>query len=198
MPAPICQLRLGFCICIALTATALVGTACFQIRPVEPPSRSVSDWITPTDYEILLQNLRTAIAQGNTQNYLRCFQADSLDFEPVASVFNSNESVWLNWSVQDEQAYFDNVLANLATPGGNSLILIEQDIQGRTADSVRYVGEYTLRINHRDTTLTTLFRGQVQFLMKINTFNEWEIHRWTDIELYPDSTWSKLKLRYSQ
>jgi len=177
---------------------ALALASCFQIRPVEPPGQPVSDWVSPTDYEILLQNLREAIAQGNTQNYLRCFQQDSLRFAPAATLFNDNESIWLNWSIFDEQAWFDNMLANLSTGAGNSLILQQQDLQDVTADSLRYVGEYTLRINHTDTTLTTLFQGQLQLLIKANSFNEWEIHRWTDIELYPDSSWSELKLRFVQ
>ena len=176
----------------------LLTGSCFQIRPVEPPGRPISDWVSPTDYEILLQNLREAIAQGNTQNYLRCFQQDSLRFAPAATLFNDNESIWLNWSIFDEQAWFDNMLANLSTGAGNTLLLQQQDLQDVTSDSLRYVGAYTLRINHTDTTLTTLFQGQLQLVIKTNGFNEWEIHRWTDIELYPDSSWSELKLRFVQ
>lgn len=176
----------------------LGGSACFQVRPVEPPARTVSDWVSPTDYEILLQNLRDAVAQGNPQNYLRCFEAEAFRYAPAATLFDNNESLWRNWSVLDEQAWFDNMLANLSSGAGNSLILQQQDLQDVTADSLRYVGEYSLRVNHTDTTLTTLFRGQLQLLIRANSFNEWEIHRWTDIELYPDSSWSALKLRFVQ
>ncbi|MEO1448774.1 MAG: hypothetical protein AAFV07_04560 [Bacteroidota bacterium] len=173
-------------------------SACFTIRPVEPPTNVNSDWVSPSDYEILLTNLRTAIAQQNVQNYLRCFQADELEFEPVASLFNENETVWQNWSIQDEQAYLDNVIANLSSGSGNALILEEEALQDVTEDSLKYVGLYTLRVNHTDTTLTTLFKGQLQLVIKLNSFNEWEIHRWQDIELYPDSSWSELKLFFGQ
>ncbi len=176
----------------------VILTACFQIRPVEPPGRATSDWISPTDYAIVLDNMSRAINQGNTQNYLRCFQSDSFRFFPVARLFNDNETIWANWSALDEQGYLDNVLANLSVTGSNTLILEQADLQDGSSDSVKYVGNYTLRVNHSDTTLTTLFVGQLQMLIKRNTFNEWEIHRWTDIESAQDSSWSELKLRYVQ
>ncbi|MEZ4827113.1 MAG: hypothetical protein R3C61_12680 [Bacteroidia bacterium] len=173
-------------------------SACFKIRPVEPPSSTASDWVSPTDYLILLSNLKTAISQRNTQNYLRCFNADSLYFFPAASLVNDNESIWKGWTVQDEQSYFDNFVADLSSPSGNSLNLVQTDLQDVTSDSLKYVGDYTLHINHKDSNLSRLFKGQIQLVIKINDFNEWEIHRWTDIEIYRDSSWSQLKLSYVQ
>ena len=166
----------------------LAGTSCFTLRPVEPPQQVSSDWVSPTDHEILLTNLRTAISQTNVQNYLRCFNRDSLVFNPVSSLYNTNESIWVNWSFQDEQTYLENALADLSVNSGQSLLLEEQGLQDVTADSLRYVGRYTLRVNHQDTSLTTLFKGQLQLSIKRNAFNEWEIHRWTDIQLAPDSS----------
>jgi hypothetical protein len=170
--------------------------ACFNVRPVEPPSSSASDWVSPTDYTILLSNLETAVARRNTQNYLRCFNADVLRFVPAPSVFNNNESIWINWSIRDEQTYLENALADLTLLAGNSLTLRETDLRDVSSDSLRYVGEYTLRMNHGDTTITQLFKGQVEWVIKVNAFNEWEIYDWSDIEAYPDSSWSLLKLRY--
>lgn len=178
-------------LCVALSA-------CFKVRNVEPPGIASSDWVSPTDYEILLDNMERAVANANLQNYLRCFNNDSLRFMPAASLFNDNEPIWLAWSIQDEQAYFDNMIANLSVSTGNSLVLQETDLQNVTGDSLTYVGEYSLRINHRDTTLTTLFKGQIQLLVKLNAFNEWEILRWQDVELYSDSSWSQLKLSFVQ
>ena len=183
---------------LCLVFISLTGQGCFKIRQVEPPSSSSSDWISPTDYQILLSNLQTAISQRNTQNYLRCFNQDSLFFSPAAELLNDNETIWQNWSIQDEQAYLENLIADLASPSGNSLSMTETDIQDVSSDSLKYVGDYSLHINHNDTSLTRLFKGQIQLVIKLNSFNEWEIHRWTDIELYPDSSWSQLKLRYIQ
>jgi len=175
----------------------MLAGACFETRPVEPPSSSTSDWVSPTDYVILLDNLKRSIAEGNVQNYLRCFEQNRYQFDPAGSLFNDNETVWQNWSLLDEQVYIENMLADLGG-GGKSLSLLEADLQDVSSDSLRYVGEYNLRINHDDTTLTTLFKGQLQFLIRLNSFNEWEIEKWADIETHLDSSWSLLKLRFIQ
>ncbi|RMG19953.1 MAG: hypothetical protein D6730_20680 [Bacteroidetes bacterium] len=182
---------------LAVLACLLFG-ACFKVRPVEPPGAGNSDWVSPTDYEILLENLKTALSKRNTQNYLRCFDEEHFRFSPAASLLTNNESLWQNWSLQDEQAYLDKLFGELTALSGNSLILEQIDLQDVSADSLRYLGSYTLRMNHPDTSLTTLFKGQVQWVIKINEFNEWTIHRWTDLEVARDSSWSHLKLRYIQ
>jgi len=173
-------------------------SGCFQIRQVENPNSINSDWVSPTDYEILLDNLRRSMLDGNTQNYLRCFNQDSLQFFPVARLLNNNESIWINWSALDERTYLDNLLTDLSVNSGNSVIFNELDLQDVSSDSLRYIGSYLMRINHRREELTTLFKGQLQIVVKLNEFNEWEIHRWTDIETAPDSSWSELKLAYIQ
>lgn len=181
-----------------LLLSSFLFTACFRIRQVEPPISNNSDWVSPTDYELLLNNLEKAFVDGNTQNYLRCFNQDSLRFFPATSLLNDNESIWLNWNSLDERTYLDNLMTDLAVNSGNSVILSELDLQNVTSDSLRYVGNYILRINHQTEDLTKLFKGQLQLLIKLNSFNEWEIHRWIDIEISPDSSWSALKLAYIQ
>lgn len=170
--------------------------ACFSTRNVETPDSGISNWVSPTDYATLLANFQNAVANRNTQNYLRCFSADSMTFLPAASL--SNQPVWRTWALRDEQAYFENVLQNLVSQSGNTLTLNQVDIRDVTPTSLRYVGDYRLTIAHKDSTLTRLFRGQVQFVMRLNAFNEWEIRRWEDVETHPDSSWSALKIRFVQ
>ncbi|MEM9935892.1 MAG: hypothetical protein AAF824_19865 [Bacteroidota bacterium] len=171
---------------------------CFETRQVETPSSTASDWISPTDYQILLSNLSTAITQRNTQNYIRCFERDQLRFTPAAALLNANPSIWSNWSIEDEQTYINNLFANLTGVNGGLLTLTEVDLQDVSADSLRYVGNYIYQVRHADTTITNEFRGQLSYVIKRNEFNEWAIHRWEDIETVPDSSWSLLKLTYIQ
>ncbi len=177
---------------------ALLFAGCFTTRPVEPPGSGNSEWVSPSDYQILLKNLENSLSQRNTQNYLRCFNPDFFKFSPAASVSTSSAAIFNSWNTLDEQAYLDNLFSSLVVTSGNSLTLTQTDLQDVSSDSLRYVGNYLLRMNHNDTTLTTLFKGQVQFLIKLNSFNEWEIHKWTDVETFQDSSWSALKLRFVQ
>lgn len=177
---------------------ALFLSACFKPREVEPPSASSSDWVSPTDYQILLNNLELAISQKNVQNYLRCFTPDSLRFIPATVVYTGSELVWDNWSLQDEQTYLEKTIQALSVQSGNYVEIDELTLQTFGSDSVVYNGTYNMVMNHSDTTLTTRFEGQLEFLCRINNFNEWEIRRWTDFETSQDSSWSRLKLNYVQ
>lgn len=177
---------------------ALLLSACFKPREVQPPAASSSDWVSPTDYQILLSNLQLAVGQKNVQNYLRCFSQDSIRFLPATVVYTGSELVWDNWSLQDEQTYLENVFGELSVQAGNYVELNELNLQTFGTDSVVYNAGYSMVMNHSDTTLTTHFGGQLEFLCRINTFNEWEIQRWTDFETSEDSSWSRLKLSYVQ
>jgi hypothetical protein len=176
----------------------LLFAACFQVRDVEPPASSSSDWISPSDYNILLGNYKRAIGQQNIQNYLRCLRPDGFLFVPSTPSYTGNELIWDNWTWQDEQTWFSNVKENLGLVSGNVLNLNQVDLQSVTADSLRYIGTYDLTMNHTDTSLTVRFLGQMELLCKVNAYNEWEIAKWTDIETHPDSSWSRLKLSYVQ
>jgi hypothetical protein len=182
--------------CVGMLFASLSG--CFNTREVEPPTTPNADWVSPTDYSILMGNLTRSIQQLNAQNYLRCFKEDSFRFVPTTPVYTGNELIWDNWVRQDEQTWYDRVVAGIGIPTGNNLVLEEVDFQTFSSDSVRLTGEYSLSLNHTDTALTVNFKGQLVFLMRINAFNEWEIWRWEDYETHPDSSWSKLKLKYVQ
>ncbi len=173
-------------------------TACLKTRDVEPPVVGSSDWVSPSNYTILLENLRTSVGQKNVQNYLRCFRQDDLDYIPSTPVYTGNEILWDNWTWQDENNWFNNVIQDLGLTSGNQIAFEEVDLQAFSGDSLRYIGNYDLVMNHRDTSLTVRFRGQLEFLMKVNDFNEWEITRWIDFETSPDSSISRLKLNYVQ
>lgn len=185
-------------IVVLYASILLLLSSCFKTREVEPPVVSSSDWVSPTDYQILLSNLTRSISQRNVQNYLRCFHQDSLAFLPSTSVLTGRELLWQNWSWQDEQAWFDNVIADLGITSGNFLNLTEVDLQSFSSDSVRYIGNYELVLNHTDTALPVKFLGQLEFLCRVNDFNEWEIWKWQDYETQVDSSWSLLKLSYVQ
>jgi hypothetical protein len=178
-------------------STSLLCAACFRTRPVEPPDNTLSNWVSPTDYTTLLRNFQNAIANRNTQNYLRCFHPDSMRFVPAAS--KSNQSLWTTWSLRDEQTYFENMQQNLASLSGNSLTLKQLELRDITATSLRYIGTYRLQINHKDTAVPRVCTGQIQLLMRLEAAtSEWTIREWDDIETVADSSWSELKVRYIQ
>jgi hypothetical protein len=177
----------------------LLGSSCFTPRPAAPPQTSVpSTWISPTEYSILLSNLSGAISRNNVQDYLRCLQKDNFKFSPATVVYTGNQLIWNIWSWNSERDYYENVITQLGITTGNQLTFTLQQLQFLNNDTLKYIGNYDLQINHLDTSLTKKFKGQAELIMGLNGFNEWEIVSWTDFETTPDSSWSRLKLKFSQ
>lgn len=172
-------------------------SSCFQTRNVEPPDSLGSDWVSPTNYEQLLQNFKKAVQNGNEQNYIRCLSASNFQFTPTAAVYNGNESIWQNWLPDNEKTYLLNIRS--AVSGiGNNLEINVVDEQTSSADSVKYIANYTLTIPFKDSTICRVYKGQMILSLKLNLTGEWEMLRWTDVETHQDSAWSNLKLRFKQ
>lgn len=171
--------------------------SCFQTRNVEPPDSLGSDWISPTNYEQLLQNFKKAVQNGNEQNYIRCLSTGNYHFSPTAVAYNGNESIWENWQLDNEKAYLLNIRAAVSSIG-NGIEMNLVDIQTSSPDSVRYIADYVLTIPFKDSTICRIYKGQMILSLKLNAANEWEMQRWIDVETHPDSAWSNLKLKFKQ
>ncbi len=172
-------------------------SACFQTRNVEPPDSLGSDWVSPTNYEQLLQNFKKAVQNGNEQNYIRCLSSANYHFSPTAAAYNGNESVWQNWLTENEKVYLLNIRSAVASIG-NGLEMSVVDVQTSSPDSVKYIADYTLTLPFKDSTVCKVYKGQMILTLKLNASNEWEMQRWTDVETHRDSAWSNLKLRFKQ
>ena len=80
-----------------LLCGGMVWLACknpFATREPEPPKNSGSRYIPPFSAEIVLENMRNAISDRNTENYLRCFSdstrtGERFRFEPDAATSNA-------------------------------------------------------------------------------------------------------------
>jgi hypothetical protein len=176
---------------------ALTLSACFRTRIPEPPDTSGSGFVLASDYQTLLSNFKTAIQAGNTQNYKRCLNETVFHFSPAPAQINGHESIWQNWSMNDEENYFNTLKGRLN--GGMLLSFSNESTQGSVndQDSLRYVADYTLNVPHDKPNVPTTFKGQIQLLIKLNG-NECKIEEWTDVETHQDSSWSALKLNFVQ
>jgi hypothetical protein len=174
-------------------------SACFRPRPVEPPPlQQSSDWISPVEHTQLISNFQTAVSLLNSQNYLRCINADIFKFNPVASLLAGNQLIWNNWTVNDEREYLENISKTLRPNATISLALSQPSVQYFGTDSIRYTATYKLRVPLQDTLLPELYSGQLEFILRRNTSREWEITAWSDFETAQDSSWSRLKLVKAQ
>ena len=178
----------------ALALLALAG--CFQLREPEPAA-GASEWIQPTQIDILLANFTTAVQRVNVANYERTFAGPDYRFGPDPTSAGSSPVLFANWSVPEETTYFTSLRRRTASGATHTLTLSGRRDQLYTADSVEVSALYQLRVVQQDTAFRAgLLQGNIRLILRRRN-NEWRIIRWTDQRTGPGRCWTDLKKYFS-
>ena len=170
--------------------------ACFQLREPEPAT-SGSEWIQPTQIDILLANFTTAVQRLNVANYERSFTGPEYHFVPDPTSAGSSPALFANWSTPEEVTYFTSLRRNSAPGTSNSLTLSSQRQTLFTTDSAEVTALYQLRITQQDTAFRpTLLAGNIRLLVRRRQ-NEWKIIEWRDQRTGASPCWTDLKKYFS-
>ena len=180
----------------ALAALALLALpACFQLREPEP-SAAASEWIQPTQIDILLANFTTAVQRLNVANYERSFSGPDYRFGPDPTSAGSSPALFANWSVPEETTYFTS-LRRRAAGAGATLTLSSRRDQLYTADSVEVSALYQLKVTQQDTAFHAgVLQGSMRLILR-RRHNEWRIIAWRDQRTGPGLCWTDLKKYFS-
>ena len=170
--------------------------ACFQLREPEP-SATASEWIQPTQIDILLANFTTAVQNVNVGNYERTFSGPDYRFVPDPTSAGSSPALFANWSVPEETTYFTSLRRRTATGTTNTLTLSGRRDQLYTTDSAEVSALYQLKITQQDTAFHAgLLQGNMRLLLRRRN-NEWRIVAWRDQRTTPGLCWTDLKKYFS-
>jgi len=201
----------GFCTSpgIVLTLALLgsgVGGACniFETRDPESPSQSSSNFIPPTEPSIVFTNMTNAFRDLNSLNYLKSFadsttSGRSFSFEPTSQARLKYGGVFLHWSKQSEQQYFENLKSKVPSASSAILAFEALTVQGLQSDSAQYEATYRLTVQHSLSNVPKDVRGKAQFFLLADRSRNWVIWRWVDLpSIVNASTWSDLKGEFGQ
>jgi hypothetical protein len=186
---------------VALFLILSAGCGLFGPRDPEPPNQSSLNYLPPTEPSIVVTNLVSAIDQKNVQNYVSCFSDPSKGgrpyvFIPSAEGSSQYGSALSGWTVAQEQAYFQNLVAKSPSTAFSSLALSSKDSLV-TSDSVVYGYHYVFTFEHSDPGFPKLSQGDLQFTIAPDKNNFWSISRWVDFKTGTDITWSSFKGKFS-
>ncbi|WP_310393150.1 hypothetical protein [Hymenobacter sp.] len=170
--------------------------ACFQLREPEPAAAG-SEWIQPTQVDILLANFTAAVQNLNVANYERSFTGPDYRFVPDPSSAGSSPALFANWSVPEETTYFTSLRRRTAPGTINKLTLTDRRDQLFTTDSVEVSALYQLQVTQQDTAFRAgLLQGNIRLLLRRRN-NEWRIIAWRDQRTGPGLNWTDLKKYFS-
>jgi len=179
---------------LGLPVLALAG--CFQLREPEP-ALTASEWLQPTQIDILLANFTTAVQRLNVANYERTFSGLNYRFSPDPTSAGSSPALFANWSVPEETTYFASLRRRTAASATNQLLLTDRRDQLYTADSAEVTALYQLRVVQQDTAFHAgLLQGNLRLILRRRN-NEWRIVAWRDQRTGPGQCWTDLKKYFS-
>jgi hypothetical protein len=192
--------------CLALLIILCNSCNIFETREPQPPTQSSSNFSPAYNAADVFDNLRNAIRDLNTFNYLQSF-ADSMtggrvfQFEPTPKARSQFIGVFASWTKQSEQQYFETMKSRIPTGSSASLefttALNPISVQ---SDSAQYEIVYLLTVQHTQSNVSKIFQGRSQmFLIKDRTKGTWSLSRWVDIgDTQNDPSWSDLKGAFAQ
>lgn len=148
--------------------------------------------------------MTTAFRDLNSVNYLKSFADSStagrnFSFEPTSQARLKYSGVFLDWTKQSEQQYFENMESKI--PSGSSATLMFEALaaQSLQSDSAQYEGTYRLSVQHSVASVPKEASGRVQFFLIADRSRNWVIWRWVDVPNDATSfTWSDLKGEFGQ
>lgn len=179
--------------CLLAVGLLLALPACFQLREPEPATVA-SEWIQPTQVDILLSNFTTAVRTLNVANYERCFRGPDYRFIPDPTSAGSSQAIFANWSVPEEATYITSLRRRTPPGTANSLLLTDRRDNPFSIDSVEITALYQLRVTQQDTGFrASLLQGSLRLVVVRRRDNEWKIKEWRDQRTSPNACWTDLK-----
>jgi hypothetical protein len=178
----------------------LASCTLFEPRDAEPPNQSGASYLPRTFPTNVIENLKTAVAYKDPVGYIACFSDSSrtrnaYTFIPSADATTVYAAVLRNWTYQQEESYFRNLVAKKQANGFSQLTLTPRDSTIGSNERV-YSYDYTFSFEHTESPFSQGARGSLQFTLG-NANSEWTITRWVDSKTTDMITWSSFKGKFS-
>lgn len=174
----------------------LTGCGLFDPRTPEPPLGNGGTFLQPDTPDRVVQNLQAAIAELNTQNYLRSL-ASPLAFDPTVAAEAEDPLVWANWGRPEEDAYFSRLAAAARPFSGHSLQFFNERITP-APDRYTLEAQYLLTVRHSraDEGIPTQVQGRLVWVITPTNDGLWALSSWTDQAIGGQPSWSTLKAAF--
>lgn len=173
-----------------IVLSGFVLSGCFGLREPEPPA-TASEWISPTQPDILIANFSKAVQNANVTTYDRCF-LPGFRFRPDPVTAGISAGLFDNWTIAEERDYFNSLKTKSLPNSVNQLSLTKTKENYFQQDSLEQIFDYTLRTHIADTAQKQNEYAGTMRLIMARRDNEWKIAKWEDNKK-ANACWSDLK-----
>ena len=195
-----------FLLVVAICFVLLIQSCnLFKTRNPEEPIIDNNNGAYPprTKAEVVISNFYKAVKEKNVDKYIDCLSdtlqnAKSEFYFLSASDASKYGDIFRNWNISGERQYFLTMINALGDNISPELDITGDRIDFSSSDSVIYIADYYLFVNHNNSTKINKASGAFQFTIVPNNSGLWSISKWQDIAHPKDtlSTWSVLKAQF--
>jgi hypothetical protein len=174
------------------------GCDIFESRDPEQPNQSRSNYDTPSEPQIVIQNLKNAFSDKNADNYRKNFASGpplvdrNFFFLPTNQALSRNPNLWAGWTTEDEFQYFNNLIIRTPEELPITLSLFSENYSP-LGDSTIYTAEYSINVPNLSGA-PDIYEGSLKFSMITDNQAAWIIYYWEDITKENNRSWSDLKI----
>ena len=176
----------------------------FSTREPDEPVSAHQSWVQPRQPDLVLENLRNAILELNSDNYMRSLSDTSkalppFSFIPAPDVAAENPGIFAEWGRENERSYF-TVLSAITPLDSVHFISFKTSKVDFSGETALIITNYTMRIHHTQQAqgIPAVVSGEARFTLMPDTFGDWAIVEWQDISTEATPTWSIFKANFGQ
>ena len=174
----------------------------FSTRIADPPIYGTTTNPPATTPEQLFENLKNSVSTKNPKEYLNFF-ADTINsikafkFNPYQKALLQYPSIFAMWNLTSEERYFSSLVLKMNSSSSPFLSFENWRWTKFQSDSALFEADYNLFFPHKETGMTTSFKGRTHLYLIPSKSKNWVCYRWDDFETSKDSSWSLCKGYFS-
>ena len=167
----------------------------FHTRSPEEPAGEAGTWLQPVAPDLVVDNLRSAVAELNAANYRRSL-AQEFMFTPTAAAYARDPDQWQNWTQAQENGYFVTV-AEAARGRMGNLLRLENETTELSDSEYILDAHYLLLIKHGSQQIADTLQGRLIWVITRGGDGLWTLTRWSDQSVGAVNSWSDLKAEFA-
>lgn len=172
------------------------GCGIFDTRDPEPPEEVRSNYVTPTTADLVITNLENAIAEKNSESYIKCISQTNFRYIPDSRTLQNYKTIFAEWDQLSEKRYLDNLINQ--TPSTSALFFVNERLTQVSPDSAVFQANYQVVFQHTLQSIPKTARGNVILNISTEANDLYYIKRWEDFRQNDtDFTWSELRANFN-
>lgn len=182
-----------------IVAIVFSGCDLIQTRNAEPPDQPRSNYQQAVTPQVLISNLVNSLKEKDVQNYINNFVDSSFSevkfqFSPSSGAVSQYPFLSSDWSIKDEEQYFNNLITKV-TEGSPVTLSLNNEQYSPQGDSLIYTATYSINVPN-DQSEPKDYQGDLRFTMIRDNRSVWVIYFWQDTRSTDLPSWSDLKGRF--